>query len=163
MWFFSNYVREEVKMSFGPFSFARTHTHTPRNTPDSGSRQHQCRELDCIYRLVKCIRLSASPASICVCLYILLLIATPVVYGGSQARGLMEDAAAGLGHSHSNTGIQALSATYTTACSSTRSLTHWAEPGIEPTSSWILVRFVNHWATTGTPLKSHLNGQDHNS
>ena len=24
------------------------------------------------------------------------------------------------------------------------SLTHWARPGIEPTSSWILVRFVNH-------------------
>ena len=33
----------------------------------------------------------------------------------------------------------------------TRSLTHWARPGIEPVSSWLLVRFANHWATMGTP------------
>ena len=32
----------------------------------------------------------------------------------------------------------------------TGSLTHWPRPGIEPASSWILVRFVNHWAMTGT-------------
>ena len=32
-----------------------------------------------------------------------------------------------------------------------RSLTHWARPGIEPTISWFLVRFVSHWAMTGTP------------
>ena len=32
-----------------------------------------------------------------------------------------------------------------------RSLTHWARSGIEPESSWILVGFVNQWATTGTP------------
>ena len=35
------------------------------------------------------------------------------------------------------------SATYTTAHSNTISLTHWAGPGIEPTSSWMLVRFVS--------------------
>jgi len=29
-------------------------------------------------------------------------------------------------------------------------LNHWARPGIEPTSSWMLVRFVNCWVTTGT-------------
>ena len=29
-----------------------------------------------------------------------------------------------------------------TAHSNTRSLTHWAKPGVTPTSSWILVRFV---------------------
>ena len=34
--------------------------------------------------------------------------------------------------------IQAASATYPVACGNTRSLTHWARPGIEPTSSWIL-------------------------
>ena len=39
-------------------------------------------------------------------------------------------------------GIWAASANYTTAHSSARSLTHWASPGIEPTSSWILVRFI---------------------
>ena len=48
-------------------------------------------------------------------------------------------------------GIRAMSATYTTAHSNVGSLTHWARPGIEPTTSWFLVRFVNHWVTTGTP------------
>ena len=47
--------------------------------------------------------------------------------------------------------IWATSATYTTAHGNTRSITHWARPGMEPVSSWILVGFVNHWATTGTP------------
>ena len=46
--------------------------------------------------------------------------------------------------------IQTTSATYTTAHSNAGSF-HRASPGIEPTSSWILVRFVNHWATMGTP------------
>jgi len=32
--------------------------------------------------------------------------------------------------------------TYTTACSHTGSLTHSARPGIELSSSWILVRFI---------------------
>ena len=31
---------------------------------------------------------------------------------------------------------------------------HWAKPGIEPTSSWILVRFRYCWATMGTPRLS---------
>ena len=35
-----------------------------------------------------------------------------------------------------------------TACSNTRSLTHWERAGIEPTSSWTLVGFLTHWATT---------------
>ena len=48
-------------------------------------------------------------------------------------------------------GIQASSATYTTAHGNARSLTHWARPGIEPTSSWLLVGFFNCWAMTGTP------------
>ena len=34
-----------------------------------------------------------------------------------------------------------------------RSLTHRVSPGIEPTSSWILVRFLTCWATMGTPRK----------
>ena len=33
--------------------------------------------------------------------------------------------------------------TYTTARGSTGSLTHWVRPGIEPTCSWMLVRFVS--------------------
>jgi len=47
--------------------------------------------------------------------------ATLVTYGSSQARGRIKAVAAGLCHSRSNA----------------RSLTHWARPGIEPTSSWI--------------------------
>ena len=37
---------------------------------------------------------------------------------------------------------QAMSVTYTTTYDNTRSLTHWARPGIKLVSSWILVRFV---------------------
>ena len=39
--------------------------------------------------------------------------------------------------------MQAASTNYTTAHSNTRSLTHWVMPGIEPASSWMLVRFVS--------------------
>ena len=39
--------------------------------------------------------------------------------------------------------IGALSRTYTTAHGNARSLTHRVRPGIEPASSWILVRLVN--------------------
>ena len=38
--------------------------------------------------------------------------------------------------------IWAISATYTAAHNNTRTLTHWARPGIKPGSSWILVGFV---------------------
>ena len=40
-------------------------------------------------------------------------------------------------------GIWAESVTYTKVDGNTRSLTHWARPGIEPASSWMLVRFVS--------------------
>ena len=42
--------------------------------------------------------------------------------------------------------------TYTLAYGNARSLTHWARPGIEPASSWIVVRFITCWATSGTPV-----------
>jgi len=48
-------------------------------------------------------------------------------------------------------GIQATSVTYTTAHGNAGSLTHRARPGIKPATSWFLVRFFNHCATTGTP------------
>ena len=47
--------------------------------------------------------------------------------------------------------IWGASATYTTAHGNARCLIHRPRPGIEPASSWILVGFVNHWATVGTP------------
>ena len=92
--------------------------------------------------------------------------ATLMACGNSQARGPIGARAAGLSHSQSNAGsgprlqptpqlqkhgIQAASATYTTVHSNAGSLTQWARPGIEPTSSWMLVGFINHWAMTGTP------------
>ena len=39
---------------------------------------------------------------------------------------------------------------YSTACGYARSLTHWARPEIEPTSSQTLDGFLTHWATMGT-------------
>ena len=36
-----------------------------------------------------------------------------------------------------------MTVTYTTAQSNAISLTHGVRPGIEPASSWLLVRFVN--------------------
>ena len=52
--------------------------------------------------------------------------AAPTAYGDSQAWGLIGAIASSLHHSHSNIG----------------SFTHWARPGIKPTSSWILVGLV---------------------
>ena len=43
------------------------------------------------------------------------------------------------------------SATYTTIHGNAGTLTHWTRPGIESSTSWLLVGFVNHWVTTGTP------------
>ena len=44
------------------------------------------------------------------------------------------------------------SAAYTTAHINAGSLTHRARPGVKPTTSWFLVRFINCWATMGTSL-----------
>ena len=57
------------------------------------------------------------------------------------ARDQIGATAAGLHHSHSNTRSEPC-LTYTTAHSNSGSLTHWVRPGIQPTSSWILVGFV---------------------
>ena len=39
-------------------------------------------------------------------------------------------------------------------CGNAGSLTPWWKPGIEPASSWILVRSLTQWATTGSPNKT---------
>ena len=72
-------------------------------------------------------------------IYFLFFRATPVAHGGSQVRGHIRAVAPSPYHSH----IWATSVTYTTAHGNKRSLTHWARPGIEPASSWTLVRFVS--------------------
>ena len=77
----------------------------------------------------------------------------------SQARSWIRAAAASLRHSHSHAGsiwaalCPAASANYAAAYSNTGSLTHWARPGIEPTTSWILVGFLMRWTTMGTPSR----------
>ena len=70
--------------------------------------------------------------------------AIPTAYGASQARGQNGAAATYLHHSHSNTESEpCLRPTYTIAHSNARSLACWARPGIEPVSSWMLVRFIS--------------------
>ena len=88
--------------------------------------------------------------SIYILFYLLILIlfyflvffrAAFAAYGCSQSRGQIGAAAACLHHSHGNA----------------RSVTHWARPGIEPASLWMLARFLTHWSTTGTPIMDVLN------
>ena len=59
-------------------------------------------------------------------IFALLFRATGVAYGSSQARGQ----------------IRAAAVAYATVYSKAGSLTHWVRPGMEHTSSWILVRFI---------------------
>ena len=47
--------------------------------------------------------------------------------------------------------IQASSVTYTTADGHTRSLTHWARPGVEHATPWFPVAFIHHRVMMGTP------------
>ena len=68
--------------------------------------------------------------------------ATPPAYGGSQARGLNQSCSLQPTPQSQQRRIWAASVTYTTAHSNTGSLTHGARPGMEPLSSWILVRFI---------------------
>ena len=71
--------------------------------------------------------------------------AAPVAYRGSQARGWIRAVTAGLCHSNTKSKpclwpIPQLMAMLDP--------THWVRPEIEPTSSWMLVRFVftePHW------------------
>ena len=73
-----------------------------------------------------------------------------MAYGGSQARSPIEATAAGLHHSHSNLGSELC--LQPTACGNARSLTHRVRPEIEPASSWILVKFINHLVMMVTPI-----------
>ena len=77
--------------------------------------------------------------------------ATPAAHGGSQARGLIGAVATSPCQSHSNEGSEPHPWPYTTAHGNARCLTHWARPGIKPTTSWLPVGLINLCATTGTP------------
>ena len=72
----------------------------------------------------------------------------------SQARGRIGVTAASLQNSHSigRIGrIQAASSTETAAHGNAQPLTHWARPGTELPSSWILVRFLTTEPQQRTP------------
>ena len=77
----------------------------------------------------------------------------PAACGSSQARGQIRAVASGLHHSQT----QGVSETHTTAHGHAGSLTHWVRPGIETSTSWVLVGFVNHWATTRTLIFFNFN------
>ena len=80
--------------------------------------------------------------------FLVFSMATPAAHRGSQARGLIGAIAAGLHQSHSNVGSEPhLRPTPQLTATPDR-----ARAGIEPATSWFLVGFVNHCATTGTPL-----------
>ena len=53
--------------------------------------------------------------------------------------------------------FQAASVTYMTAHGNAGCFTHWTRPGIEPKSSWILVRFLTHWEPNRNSLESLKN------
>ena len=68
----------------------------------------------------------------------------PASYGGSQVRGSNRSCCCWPAPQPQQHQIQAVSVNYTTAHGNTRSLTQWARPGIEPTTSWFLVGFIYH-------------------
>ena len=76
----------------------------------------------------------------------------PAAYECFQARGRIGVCSLQPTPEPQQCAIWATSVTHNTAHGNTRSLTHWAKPGIKPASSWMLVGFVNHGTTTGTPL-----------
>ena len=69
--------------------------------------------------------------------------ATPAAYGSSQARGQIRATAAGLYHSHSNSGYKTHLWPTQHAYGIGQSLTHWVRPGVKPASSQILCRVLN--------------------
>ena len=77
--------------------------------------------------------------------------AAPVAYGCAQAKSKNRSYSCWPISQPQQCQIWAYAVTYAAACGNGWSLTYWARPGIEPTSSWILVRFVILWATRGTP------------
>ena len=72
------------------------------------------------------------------CFIFFLFRAASVAYGSPSTRGRIRVVAAGLHHTHSNSGSE----THATAHGNAESITHQARSGIEPVSSWISVGFL---------------------
>ena len=82
--------------------------------------------------------------SVCVCVSVCVFFrAAPEAYGSSQARGRIRTTAASLHHSHSNSGSKPCLWPIPQFMAMPDHLTYWVRPGIEPTSSWMLIRFVS--------------------
>ena len=109
-----------------------------------------------------CFRISESVSSfvymyIYVYIYVYIYIlsfsrAAPTAHRGSQPKSPIGAVATGLHQSHSNAGSEPHLWLPSQLTVMPDSLTPWVRPGIEPATSWFLVRFVNYCATTGTPL-----------
>ena len=68
--------------------------------------------------------------------FFFLSMATPVEYGSSWARGKIGATAEAYVTAMTTPDPSHVPATFTIACSSAKSLTHWARPGMEHASSW---------------------------
>ena len=79
---------------------------------------------------------------VCVCVCVCLFRTAPAAYGSTQARGWIRAAATSPHHSHSNARSQPGLQPMLQLLATPWSLTHWARPGIKPTSSRMLVRFI---------------------
>ena len=75
--------------------------------------------------------------------FFFLLRAASAACGSCQARGWIGAAATGLHHSHRNIGSKPHLWPTPQLTAMPGPLTHWVSPGIEPTSSWKLVRYYH--------------------
>ena len=89
--------------------------------------------------------------------FVLFLRAAPGAYGSSQAKGLTQRCSCWPKPQPKQHQIWGMPATYTTAYGNATSLTLWVSPRIKPESSWILIRFLNLWATVGNPQNFFLS------
>ena len=89
--------------------------------------------------------LHAGISFVCACVFLQLYVRLCVraAYRDSQARDWIRAVPTSYAIATAMCQIQVTSVTYTTVHGNTRSLIHWARPGIEPASSWILVRFIS--------------------
>ena len=76
-------------------------------------------------------------------LFLFFLRPAHVTYGGSQARGWIRAIASSHSHSHSYSNEACMQPTPQLTEMLDPYLTHWARSGIEPETSWMLVRFVS--------------------
>ena len=95
------------------------------------------------------------PANLFQTFFFYLFRATPTAYWSFQARSQIGAIAAGLHHSHSHSSIGSkphLRPTYTTTHGNIHQILNpLRKPGIEPASSWILVRFFFCWIMMRIP------------